>query len=85
MPTLLQTLRRALGYPAAPPIPEPTDPPTTPPPISEQPIYAPHCSGRHGPADGRTCEWCDALTGLITLVHRLEREVVELRTAKGRG
>lgn len=45
-----------------------TDPPPTLP-------TAPHCNGRHGVEEneaGYRCEWCDALTGLITLVKELE-------------
>lgn len=39
----------------------------------------PHCSGRHALAEGLvTCEYCEALTGAVSLVRSLEKRVVEL-------
>lgn len=44
-------------------------------------VKVPHCDGRHGEAIDqvarRRCEWCDALTDVITVVRHLEREVTE--------
>ncbi|TDB86446.1 hypothetical protein E1264_17765 [Actinomadura sp. KC216] len=53
---------------------------------NDKPVILPHCNGRHGIEEGLArCEWCDALTDLITahkaLVQRvvdLERQVAEL-------
>lgn len=50
---------------------------------ARDPHETPHCDGRHGDGHptklGTTrCEYCDALTGAITLVRSLEKRVAEL-------
>lgn len=46
-------------------------------------LHLPHCNGRHGIEEdeaGSRCEYCDALSGAITLVRSLEKRVVGLES-----